>query len=398
MGLNNADLPRTLIVDLAARYGGSCSRVISLLEHLPSGSAALAALDGAGITKRARSLGVPLFTVGSKKADPLIVPRLTRIIRNHGVRVVDTQNIQSKVWGSLAAAKTGTALISTLNSWYAEEHGARLKGRIYQIIEAATSRKIDLYIAVSQQILQSLLKAGVPRESIALVPNAVELRQPPAAYDRHWLVNKFGFPPKATVFCAVGRLEWVKGFEDLILAFSRLAARFPDLCGLVIGEGSLYANLSSLISRRGLQDRIQLAGFRQHEEVLSIVKASNIFVMPSRSEGTPVALLEAAALGRPILASRVGGIPDLVEDGEHALLTPPGDIEALADALARLCQDSELAQRLGKKAQKRVARDFTVQAQASATQQAYCKAWQSAQRRLNPSKNFTDTPSIKIQP
>jgi len=94
----------------------------------------------------------------------------------------------------------------------------------------------------------------------------------------------------------------------------------------------------------------------------------------------------------------VGGIPELVEDGAHALLTPPGDIEALATALANLCQNLELAQRLGEEAQKRVAKDFTIQSQVNATQRAYCKAWQRAQRRLNPSGNFSDSSSIRIQP
>jgi len=396
MEINNTNPPRTLIVNLAVRYGGSSSRVLSLMEQLPAGSVALAALEGAAITKRARSIGLPLFTVGSKKADPLIVPRLARVIRNHGFRVVDTQNIQSKFWGSLAAAKTGTALISTLNSWYPEEHGARLKGRIYQIIETVTNRKLDLYIAVSQQILRSLLKAGVRRESIVVIPNAVKLKQPPVSCDRSWLRNKFGFPQNATIFCAVGRLEWVKGFEDLILAFSRIASRFQDLYGLIIGEGSRHADLSTTIVRRGIQDRIQLAGFRQHAEVLCIVNASDIFVMPSRSEGTPVALLEAAALGRPILASRVGGIPDLVTDGKHVLLTPPNNINALAAGLTRLYRNSGLANRLGKEAQKRVEQDFTLETQVKTTTLAYSKAWQNAQRRLRRSRNFTDSSSIKI--
>ena len=397
MGINKIDLPPTLIVDLAVRYGGSCSRVLALMEHLPPGSVALAALDDAEITKRARGLGLPVFTVGANKADPFIVSRLIRIIRNQGFRIVDTQNIQSKFWGSLASARTGCALISTLNSWYSEEHGTRFKGRIYQIIEAVTNRKLDLYIAVSQQIRQSLLKAGVPPASIALVTNAVKLKQPPVSCDRSWLGNKFGFPQEATVFCAVGRLEWVKGYKDLIVAFARIASRFPALYGLIIGEGSLYADLSKLIAEKEMQDRIQLTGFRQHEEVLSIVNASDIFIMPSRSEGTPVALLEAAALGRPILASRVGGIPDLVKNGEHALLTAPGDIDALAAGLSRLCQNSKYAERLGAEAHKRVEKDFTLKGQVKATQLAYSKAWQHAQRRLSPSGNFTDSSSIKMQ-
>jgi len=393
MNMNNTEMPRTLIVDLATRYGGSCSRVLSLMEQLQPGSIALAALDNAGITKRARALNLPVYTVGANKTDPRIVCRLTRIIRNYGFRILDTQNIQSKVWGSLAAIRSGTALISTLNSWYSEEHGANLRGYIYQIIETFTNQKLDLYIAVSQQILQNLLKAGVPRESIALVTNAVKLKKPPVFCDKSWLLKKFGFPQKATVFCAVGRLEWVKGYEDLILAFSLMASRFPALYGLIIGEGRLYEDLRKLIAEKGMQARIQLIGFRQHEEVLSIVNASDIFIMPSKSEGTPVALLEAAAMGRPILASRVGGIPDLVKDGEHAILTPPGDIQSLATGLTRLCEDEKLCKLLGSEAQKRILQKFSIEGQVRNTKLAYNQALRNAQKRLKYHLDFNGRPS-----
>jgi glycosyltransferase involved in cell wall biosynthesis len=344
-------------------------------------------LENSGAAKRARSMGLPVFTIGVNKAEPFIVSRLVRIIREHKFCIVDTQNIQSKFWGSLAAARTGTALISTLNSWYYKEHGGKLKGRIYQFIEMVTNWKLDLYIAVSQQILQNLLKAGVPRELIALITNAVQLKPPPVSLNRFWLLNKFGFPIEATVYCAVGRLEKVKGYKDLILAHSRIAARFPELYGIIVGEGSLYEELNRLVEETGMKSRIQLIGFRQHDEVISIVNASDIYIMPSRSEGTPVALLEAAALGRPILATRVGGIPDLVKDGEHALLINPGNIDFLAASLTRLCQNPMIAKRLGKAAQQRAKKDFTLKRQVKATREAYIKAFFHAQSRLKNLQN-----------
>jgi glycosyltransferase involved in cell wall biosynthesis len=106
-------------------------------------------------------------------------------------------------------------------------------------------------------------------------------------------------------------------------------------------------------------------------------------VIPSLSEGTPVALLEAAALARPLLASRIGGIPELVADGEQALLVSPGDQAALAAGLARLCDDPELARNLGRQSQRRIWQEFSVRSQIEATAKAYQNAWEHNLQRLS---------------
>ena len=108
--------------------------------------------------------------------------------------------------------------------------------------------------------------------------------------------------------------------------------------------------------------------------MLELLKSSDIFVMPSRYEGTPIALLEAAALGLPIVASHTGGIPELVQDEEHALLIPPEDTHALAQELIRLSQDRQFARLLGQNAQKRIRVGFNLNAQVQATLNTYQNA------------------------
>jgi glycosyltransferase involved in cell wall biosynthesis len=383
-------LPQVLIVDFSYRYGGASARVISQVARMPEGRVALAGLEAGAVTRRGRELGLLVHSAGFHKADPRIIAWLAEVIRQGNYQVVDAQNVQSKLWGSLAAARTGAALVSTINSWYTSEHGPGLKGRFYQAVELMTNRNLDLYIAVSGEVKQNLLAAGIVQDRIVLIPNAVAI-DPDAVPDiKARLCQQLGLPGRALICCAAGRLVWAKGYDDLIAGFSMIADRHPDLHCLILGEGRLRPDLEDQIGRVGLRGRIHLMGFREPGEALAILKASDVFVMPSRSEGTPVALLETAALGIPILATRVGGIPELVKDGKQAILVPPGDPDALSAGITRLIEDSDLAARLGSQAQERVRREYSLQAQFDATLQAYRLAWAHRLERLGQGMSRID--------
>lgn len=376
-------MPKTLIVDLSMHYGGSTSRVLSLLKHFPASMIALAGMEQGAVTQRARSLGHKVHIVGRKKFDPGIVRRLVRVIRDEGYKVLDTQNIQSKLWGSISAGISGAALVSTIHSWYSAEHGGSWKGRIYQLIETGSNRNLDLCITVSSKDSARLMESGFPEPRIFQILNSIDIDPEAIKTDATWLRRNFDLPENAVVCCAVGRMVWAKGYRHLIDAFSLLRGKYPNLYCLLVGDGQLRPELQKQIMDCGLQEKIRLLGFRDPDEVLSIVKASDIFLMPSLSEGTPVALLEAAALARPLLASCVGGIPELVSDGEEALLAPPGDHAAVAAGIARLCDDPEFARSLGKQAQRRIRREFSVSKQIEATANAYQKAWELSRARLS---------------
>ena len=167
----------------------------------------------------------------------------------------------------------------------------------------------------------------------------------------------------------------------LLQSVRQLLPRFPRLRCLLIGEGSLHNQLAREIAEWNLQDHVQLMGFQAREQVLGLVRAADVFVMPSLSEGTPVAILEAAALAKPIVASRVGGIPAILADQVDALLVPPADVAALSDALARLLGDPALAARLGERARHRALSDFGPATQVVATCQAYERAIERAAAR-----------------
>jgi glycosyltransferase involved in cell wall biosynthesis len=366
--------PRALIVDLSNFYGGASSRVLSLMSNATPGTIGLAGLEGGLVTAKARQLGLPVHAVSSHKADPRLLFRLIRVIREGGYNLLDSQNIQSKFWANLAALATGAALVSTLNSWYLDEHSTtRIKGPLYQSLEFLTNQTLDLYIAVSELDRQKLLKTGIPADAIELVYNAIDLDAESIPANGELLREQFGLPQSALVATCVGRLVPQKGFDILTEALQKIASQVPQLFCLIIGEGDDKDKISAQIRSAGLEDRIRLVGYMDRQRVLSVLKSSDMFVMPSRYEGTPVALLEAAALACPILASEAGGIPELVMHGQHAHLVPLLDPQALADGFVKMATDRVYARMLGSNAQRRVRDIFNPGMQIDATLAAYEK-------------------------
>ena len=366
---------RILIIDLSKRYGGSSTRVLSLLNKMDGVDIALAGLKSSPVVQAAMKLCIPVYVLGRKKYDPRILFNLVSLIRDKDFQVVDTHNIQSKIWGSIAASITGSALVSTIHSWYAHEHGKRsVRGFLYTAIELSTNRHLKYYITVSKKDQEMLLKSGISPDKINLIYNAVTFDPVSIPNCKDELKNKYEFPKNSIICTAVGRLVPVKGFDILVKAISKIANEQKKIHCLIVGDGELSAELKRLIQNLGMENRIKLTGYCERNNVLSILRASDIFIMSSLYEGTPIALLEAGLLGMSIIASKTGGIPELVVDGEHAILVDPRDLNALANAILKLAEDDKLRSEFGLRAQKRVREMFSVELMTDATYHVYDRA------------------------
>jgi glycosyltransferase involved in cell wall biosynthesis len=330
----------------------------------------------------AKRNGIPVFTVGSSRVNPLIPFRLAAHIRRGKYQILDTQNIQSKFWGSIAALLTNAALVSTLNSWYISEHGGSIKGKIYSAIDFLTNWKIDRYVVVSETIKKSLLMSGVADSFIDIVHNAVDVDCNQKSMDPKQLRAEWGLPQDAILCIAVGRLVWAKGFDDLITAFSYVASKLHNVYLMIVGGGELFSILSDQIVQTGLQNKIFLLGYRDHAWVQELLKCADIFVMSSRSEGVPFALLEAAAVGLPIAATDCGGIPEVVTNRVEALLVPVGNATALSTALVELCNNKVFAMQLGRNAKEKIKTDYGLASQIDAVKRSYSKALDHRQSRM----------------
>ena len=163
-------------------------------------------------------------------------------------------------------------------------------------------------------------------------------------------------PPRALVLCTVGRLTAIKNHEALIDAAEQAAAAFPDLLLLIAGDGDLRDDLQQRASRLG--DRVRFLGWRR--DLATIYGASDVFVLTSRNEGTPVALIEAMASALPSVSTEVGGVADVVTDERMGLLVPAGDGSALVAAIARLLSSPGLRREMGARARASVAARYDI--------------------------------------
>lgn len=366
---------KVLIVDLSLKYGGATSRILSLMSRADPETIGLAALKSSFISQEASKLKIPTHIVGQSKTDLSIGRHLVSLIDNEGYQVLDTQNIQSKFWGSIAAQRRNVALVSTINSWYANEHGkVSIKGKIYTALELATNSNLALYITVSENDRQSLLQSNIPSEKIELIYNAVNTNPQNVTRNAGQLRRQFSISQSSIICIAVGRLVEIKGFDILIQTAHLLEKASEKVHFLIVGDGESKEKLLNQVNTLGVNKSVTFTGYQDRETVLSLVKSSDIFIMPSRYEGTPIALLEAGSLGIPIIASNVGGIPELVQDQSHALLIPPNDPLSLAQAITRIINDRKLAEALSINTVERIKEKFNMERQFELTWSAYHKA------------------------
>ena len=241
----------------------------------------------------------------------------------------------------------------------------------YSMIEILTNFSLSRYIVVSKEIQVAMLRFGIPADKIDLVYNAIDLDGRNVIDKRQYWLEKYHLPDDAVLCVAVGRLSWAKGQESLIKAVSMLKSEDKRIYCLIAGEGELLSVLENQIDADRLGDRVVLLGHLSRPDVISLVKACDVFVMPSRTEGTPIALLEAAALRKPILATRVGGIPELVKDGEECLLVNVDAPQEIANGIQYIIQDTEFADMIAENAYQRIIDSFSLSSQTQLTIQSY---------------------------
>jgi glycosyltransferase involved in cell wall biosynthesis len=203
----------------------------------------------------------------------------------------------------------------------------------------------DRVIAISEAIGRVLLDEGLPAHQLRVVRSAVvaEDFQGPCARPR--VLAALGLEPDALLVGMVAQLIERKGHRFVLDAMPALIARYPNLQLVLFGRGPLAEQIQQRVNAAGLAAHVHLAGFRA--DLPEILPCLDLLVHPATMEGLGVSLLQASAAGVPIIASRAGGIPEAVRDGVNGLLVPPGDVAALADAMATLLDDGALRGRLG---------------------------------------------------
>jgi glycosyltransferase involved in cell wall biosynthesis len=247
----------------------------------------------------------------------------------------------------------------------------------YPLRKGATTRflytwSVDMVVAISAGVQTALLAGGVPAARIRLIPSGIDTTHftpDPAARTR--VRQAYGFGDDETIILTVGALVERKGHRTLLAAAQHLKTHGRRLRYLVCGEGTLRAALEAEVRALGLTPEVRFAGFCA--DIPGILAAADLFVHVPLYEGLGVAVIEALAAGLPVVASRVGGIPELIDDGTTGLLVPPQDPCALATALDRLVSDPLLAGKLGRAGQAMARTRFDVAVMARKNETLYAE-------------------------
>jgi sugar transferase (PEP-CTERM/EpsH1 system associated) len=228
---------------------------------------------------------------------------------------------------------------------------------------------VDRFVAVSRDLERWLVEEiRLPADKVVTIPNGVDLARF-GALGRPEARRRLGIPVDRVVVGTVGRLDPVKDQAGLVEAFARLRAKRPDALLVIVGDGPCRALLTGLIARRGLQDHALVLGERR--DIPEILAALDVFVLPSIAEGMSNTVLEAMSTGLPVVATRVGGNPELVEDGLTGRLVSPLDPAALAAAIEGYLDDSHLRLLHGKASRQRAVDHFDLTRMAGAYRDLY---------------------------
>lgn len=288
-------------------------------------------------------------------ADIAVFSQLLRLMRRVRPHVVHTHTAKAGTLGRLAARLVGVPIV--VHTY----HGHVFRGyfppgrtRVFLAIERFLGRRTDCLLAVSETVRQELLALGVGSpERFRVMPLGLDLdRYLRAEATRGSLRAELGIRPDTPVVAIVARLVPIKAHEVFLRAARLVCAALPSSQFLVVGDGERREALERLTAELGLGANVRFLGWRRDLE--RVYADTWVVALTSRNEGSPVSLIEAMAAERPVVATRVGGVPDLVEDGVTGCLVPPDDPKALAEALVTLLQNPERRQVLGKAARERV--------------------------------------------
>jgi glycosyltransferase involved in cell wall biosynthesis len=359
--------------DLWAGAETQLTAVIAYLVQQPGVHVSAVLFNDGRLADELRRLDVSVTVIEETRTSLLgLFLGLRRMLREHPCTLVHVHKYKDGILGTLAARLAGVPLVvRTVHGHSEPEHGwSQIKGQIYDGLDRFTQQYLDdLVIAVSQRMVETLWESGYPPTLVTCIHNGLDLSRIATTRDPIEVRRELGIDPSAPLIGTAGRLELVKGHIHLVHIARRLLQSDERTRILVAGDGPLHGQLTTAAAALQVGHACVFPGSRR--DIYDVVSALDIFVLPSQSEGLPMSLLEAMALSRPVVASDVGGIPEVIQHGINGLLVPPGDEDALARACLELLRNREYAARLGARARQTVEQAFSHERSGAALLNVY---------------------------
>lgn len=347
--------------DLWAGAEVQLATAASYLASAPRVMVSAVLLNEGRLADELRRNGVHVTVVDERRHGPLSILACTsRVLRQQQIDIVHTHRYKESVLGTIAAkwARVPTVIrtIHGVNEGLTGWPGAKM--RLYEAADRIVlSWFADRIVAVSKRLEETLRTSGHPAGSVSHLHNGVDLGKVKASRASDEVRRELGIDPDALIVGTVGRLAPIKGHAWFLRAARRIVEQTPGATFVVVGGGPLEAELAATAAQLGIAANCRFVGSRP--DVYDLIAAMDIFVLPSLDEGIPMAILEAMALEKPIVATEVGGLPEIIEDGATGLLVRPRDDRALAETCIALAQNRERAQQLGAAARRAVEEQFS---------------------------------------
>ncbi len=270
--------------------------------------------------------------------------RLMKIIRDKRIDVIHSHGYMPDFFGLVAAKLAKRPIVSTVHGWTSSTRSVMA----YEYIQKKILRYFDIVIPVSQQINDDLLQSKISPSRLRKLNNIVAFDDFSDENTVTDLKERYKIGPRTQTLGVIGRLSKEKGHIFLLQALAMIRKDFPDIRLFIIGDGDQEAKLRQFVKAEKLDHQVHFCGFQN--DVFQFYRLIDIFVLPSLTEGIPLVLLEAMYFNKPIVATDVGGVPELIKNGYNGALVRPRDSSALSEAILKLLQNRHYAKKLAENA------------------------------------------------
>jgi glycosyltransferase involved in cell wall biosynthesis len=302
--------------------------------------------------------GIPTLVIPCKgRFDAGVAGTVADVIRKTGAQVIHSHNYKSNYYARQAADRTGAR-------WIVTNHGRRagFKLLLYALLDSLLVRKADRVVAVSAKIADLLASLGISRGVLSVIDNGVNFSRFSGLPARADAGKALGVADDAYVIGTVGALSEEKGHRYLLQAVKSVIASIPNVVCVLVGNGPERTHLEMMAREQGVAEAVFFSGKR--DDVPAILSRFDLFVLPSLSEGLPMALLEAQAAKVPVIATNVGAISEVIQNGMTGLVVPPGDATALAEAILRSHNEADKTRNMALKGYDRVKEHYSAETMA----------------------------------
>jgi glycosyltransferase involved in cell wall biosynthesis len=367
--------PTTILhIDTERGWRGGERQVLWLAESLirSGNKCIIAARPDGPLATRAAERGLHVFPCSPlAEFDPITALRLRRLIKREGIQIVHAHTAHAAALAVTCAGDAETVITRRVDFRIGRGWFSQLK-----------YRRAAAVIAISDAVSRVLVAGGVDESKIEIIPSGIDLHRTVQPADRQTL-QSLGIPENAPLVVMIAALVNHKDPLTFVSAMKDVVAAVPRAHAMIVGEGPLRPAVEQSISELGLTGRIHLAGFR--EDADSILAAADAVALSSREEGLGTVLIDALWMGKPIAATRAGGIPEIIQHGSSGLLASVENAAELGDAISRLLTDEVLRSRLALGGRARAAM-FSVERTAARTSMVYDRVIAAARQRAEASR------------